>query len=119
MLISRLWHTEESSDAKAYHFTGALERQKRDVLVDIAWTCELPEDGTRDDLITRIKFWFDLQPGMCGADDPRYCGLSVTKRGTRQKAPHTSHPADSQAGKTYPEVRHTIACEVLLSDTTA
>jgi hypothetical protein len=40
-------------------FTGALSSQKRPALQDIAWSLGLAEDGTRDNLIIRIRSHFD------------------------------------------------------------
>jgi hypothetical protein len=73
-------------------FTGTLSTQRRTALQDIAWTLGLSEDGTRDDLITRIKAFFDKEENRHLFEDQRYSGL-FTKR--LSKRPLATMSADN------------------------
>ncbi|KAF8141524.1 hypothetical protein EV363DRAFT_1291600 [Boletus edulis] len=70
-------------------FTGALlKNHKAMVLRDVAWTLDLAEDGTREELITRITAFFEDPANRHLRDDDRYIGLFVSKRTLGKRPQH-------------------------------
>jgi hypothetical protein len=78
-------HVRRAQEGRAgMTFTGALNSQKRPTLQNIAWSLQLSEDGTRDELINRIKTHFDSNQHLC--EDVRYSGLFGKRASRRQDA---------------------------------
>ncbi|KAF8442093.1 hypothetical protein L210DRAFT_3503146 [Boletus edulis BED1] len=70
-------------------FTSALlKNHKAMVLRDVAWTLDLAEDGTREELITRITAFFEDPANRHLHDDDRYIGLFVSKRMLGKRLQH-------------------------------
>ncbi|THH14570.1 hypothetical protein EUX98_g9594 [Antrodiella citrinella] len=65
-------------------FASTLSSQKVPGLCDIAWSLSLPETGTKDELITRIKSYFELHPHL--RTTPRFIALFEGKRGLKRLA---------------------------------
>lgn len=71
-------------------FAGALTGQRRPVLGDLAWSLQLDESGTREDLIGRIKTYFESHPEL--QNDMRY--QDVFRRPSKRRIQPVDAPAD-------------------------
>ncbi|KAG1791124.1 hypothetical protein EV424DRAFT_1458456 [Suillus variegatus] len=75
-------------------FSGAVKTQKLPLLRDIAWTLDMSEDGTRDELIKRVSAFFNASENTHLRHNPRYKGLFMTsKRAPKRPLPA---PADDE-----------------------
>jgi hypothetical protein len=59
-------------------FSGALVPKKKSELQEIATALTISTQGTKEDLLSRIKKHLDLNPDL--EDDPLFAGLFVTRR---------------------------------------
>lgn len=59
-------------------FTGSLSSKSKDDLKDIVYALNLSLEGSKDELVSRIKQHFDVHPTL--RDDPRYQGMFVRTR---------------------------------------
>lgn len=59
-------------------FTGALMPKKKSELQDIALALKISDQGTKDELSSRIKKHLDRNPDL--EDEPSFAGLFASKR---------------------------------------
>ncbi|KAL6305926.1 hypothetical protein BKA93DRAFT_824714 [Sparassis latifolia] len=67
-------------------FVSALSCQKLPVLRDIAWSLELPEDGKKDQLIARIKAYFDRDENSVLRNNNQFAEIFATHGSKRRAA---------------------------------
>ena len=85
-------------------FNGTLKTQKLPALRDLAWILEISEDGSRNDLITRISTFFDTEGNKHLRDDARYIGLFSTRRAQKRRHNETAE-LDEAANENKNDVR--------------
>lgn len=73
-------------------FSGSVLTKKKAELQEIASALSLPESGTREDLLTRIKRYIDEHQAEL-EDDPRFSGLVSSRK--RQRSVQPSAPPSS------------------------